>query len=239
MTTIHAQAERDDRPPVLPIYVAGDVSLSMEGEPIRALNEMLETFRIGLINNPEAGDVARLAMLSFSDTAKLDVPLTDVVDIKAMPTLTAVASTAYGAVFDLLASDIPSSVLALKGAGHRVYRPSVFLITDGQPNDDETFRWAAYQRLVAPENRWRPNIAVFGLGTADREMCRKIARGRGKAYFPSSGMDDVADSLKKLIPEIMKSVIKSTGTAATGGAPQPPFPEHVPGFDTCDPLDEV
>ena len=222
MTTLLTAAEKDDRPPALPIYIVGDRSSSMENEPIRALNEMLETLRIGLLNQPEAADVARIALISFSDTATLDVPLTDVADIRSMPSLTADGSTAYGAVFDLLVSHLPASVDALKSTGHKVYRPSVFMITDGQPNDPEVPRWAAYRRLISPENTWRPNVAVFGLGTADREVCRKIAHGRGYAYFPLDGMD-VSDSLKKLIPELMKSVLWSARTAAANGAPQSPF----------------
>ena len=238
MTSSPFEAEFDNRPQALPIFIASDRSLSMEGEPIRTLNDMLELFRIGFINHPAVGDIARLALVSFSDTATLDVPLADIVELKAMPILTADGNTAYGVAFDLLASVIPSAVRALGAKGYKVLRPTIFLLTDGCPNDNAESRRDAYRRLVDPENRWTPNIAVFGLGTADQQVCRNVAHGRGKAFFPLNGMD-VAESLKRIIPEIIVSVIRSVDAAAAGEPVPDLIPKKIEGMASFEPLDEV
>src|SRR5262245_18720111 len=89
-----------------------------------------------------------------------------------MPALKPSGATMYGQAFDTLRETINNDVNNLKAQGHQVFRPTVFFLSDGQPNDS----WqASYLALTDPGWRPRPNILAFGFGQADASVIRQVA----------------------------------------------------------------
>ena len=84
----------DQGQPVMPFYMVCDVSYSMSGE-MDALNDSLLRLRAEIIRKPAVDDVARLGVITFSDTAEVLLPLGQLSDT-VMPRLEAKSGTLDG-----------------------------------------------------------------------------------------------------------------------------------------------
>jgi uncharacterized protein YegL len=212
---------------LLPFYLVCDESSSMAGAPIDAINESLPEVHAEIGSNPVVADKTRLGLIAFSDQASLLLPLADLSTLTAMPKLSASGGTDYKTAFDMLRATIDADVQQLKQAGHRVFRPAVFFLSDGYPNRDD---WrAAHQTLTDPNWKSRPNILAFGFGAADENVIREVATVRA---FMADGTMGPAQALREFAMSLVKSMVQSaTSSAANPGAGlNLAMPDQVPGF---------
>lgn len=122
-----------------PIYLLLDTSGSMEGEPIQAVRNGVQIIVDGLMSHPIAKDVGYLSIITFGTDAEEKMPLKkvayfdfDTKNIKAR------GLTAMGGALNLLLDRIERDVRHKKDEQERGdWRPIVYLITDGEPTDDE------------------------------------------------------------------------------------------------------
>ena len=84
---------------VWPFYFLCDESASMSGAPINEVNESLQKIWTELIKSPAAADKAWVSVISFSDTAEVLVPLTDLQKLTSMPGCVAGGGANYHAAF--------------------------------------------------------------------------------------------------------------------------------------------
>lgn len=216
----------------LPFYLVIDVSGSMEGTPINAINAELPRLHRSLVTTPIVAEIARLAVVSFSDSPRVDLPLSDLADVDEMPALAAGGGTSYRNVFEYLRPLIDSDHRAMKAVGWRSYRPTVFFLTDGKPTDPPERPWgSAYEGLVDPNWVLHPNLLAFGFGDADVAVLQEIGRmasrlgsGNVAAYMAKSGKVP-ATMLQELVQFLTSSIVssaRSVGAAASVvTAPQP------------------
>lgn len=215
---------------ILPFYLVCDESGSMDGDPLRAMNEALPELHKEIGSNPVVCDKTRFSIITFNDRAKVLQPLEDLSQITRLPQLEADGTTDYANVFRLLRSEIESDAQALKAEGHRVFRPSVFFLSDGRPNDND---WeTALASLTDPAWKLHPNILAFGIGAADPGIIRKV--GITKAFM-ADGSKLPAQALSEFATMLTRSIINS---GSAGNLPAPIVPDKVPGF-TMLPADEV
>src|SRR5208282_5876538 len=128
---------------LLPFYLLCDESGSMTGSPIDAINDSLPKLHHEIGSNPAVADKTRFCLIGFSDRAEILLSLSDLSTVTEMPELQANGGTSYAKAFDTLRETIDRDVAQLKSEGHEVYRPAIFFLSDGLPNDD----WhAAYQQ---------------------------------------------------------------------------------------------
>lgn len=225
--------EADQVRELLPIVAVMDTSSSM-APWIDKLNKELDNLRAGLTNNPIAGSMTRLAVVEFNSRADVVMEMTEILNVSAIPALTARGATSYAAACDLLTTRIPQWLGALQSQGHEVFRPTFFWLTDGGPTDPDSVWRAAVDRLTDPTNSWAPNIVSFGIGQAVPEVIETLSRRRGRAFLAQNGQD-VSNSLAAIIPAIMNSVLASVTPGTTTARPAP-IPQAVPGMI---PLDKV
>lgn len=217
---------------ILPFYLVCDESGSMGGAPIKAINDALPELHREIGANPVVCDKTRFSIISFNDDAQVLQPLADLSQIDGLPELTADGYTNYVAVFRKLRSVIESNVKDLKQEGHRVFRPTVFFLTDGRP-DPHTDWEVAFDDLIAPSWKLHPNIIAFGIGDAASATIAKI--GVTKAFMADGSMTP-AKALTEFALMLTRSIINS-GTSA-GDTPRPVIPATVPGFTAIN-ADEV
>jgi uncharacterized protein YegL len=91
-----------------------------------------------------------------------------------MPSLSARGSTCYGPVFRFLRAQIDRDIDQLKSEGYGVYRPAVFFLAEGAPNDDDDWRPTLRELKDAGWNR-HPTILAFGINGADPQTINEIA----------------------------------------------------------------
>lgn len=119
----------------LPVYLLLDVSGSMSGEPIEAVRNGMSTLVSALRQDPHAIESAYLSVITFADTAKQVVPLTEL-GLFQMPTIVASGTTSMGAALTLLSDRIRAEVALTTADSKGDWKPVCFLMTDGDASDD-------------------------------------------------------------------------------------------------------
>ncbi|MCG7418667.1 MULTISPECIES: vWA domain-containing protein [Microbacterium] len=218
---------------VVPVCLLGDTSSSMAAgpgpvSPIAALNAGLSSLISTLQIHPEAADTAVVEIIEFSSTASVVMPYTHVDAAATPPVLSANGSTGYGEAFALARRGLEALV-----AAHRstlVYRPTVYMITDGGPTDTG---WESELDTLC-SLPFAPNICVFGVAGADEAVLRRIARrDRGMVWLADEGTDP-AQAFAALFPALVRTVLNSASAAAAGAPVPAPIPTNVPGMTQLD-----
>lgn len=155
----------------LPVYFLLDISDSMAGEPVAAVQRGLDSIIAILRNDPYALETMRLSTLVFAGRAEVHAPLTDLVDFRMRP-LPIGGGTSLGAGLELLMRRMDKEVAKNTPEKKGDWKPLVFLFTDGVPTDQPDAaieRWNKYYRKGA-----QLVIATFG-DHADMELLRRIS----------------------------------------------------------------
>lgn len=144
-----------------PVVLALDASSSMHGPRIDTLNETLKDFKNELVSDPVASLRVELAVISFGDSATL---LQDFVTIQTFepPVLRADGMTAMGAAVDMALDRLEARKQTYRSAGIRFFRPWLWLMSDGMPNDN--WEKAAERALQAERDK---KATVFPVGIGD------------------------------------------------------------------------
>ncbi len=152
---------RDDQTRRLPIYLLADCSGSMAGEPIEAVRQGLVLLDRTLKDTPQALETAWISVITFADSARQVVPLTEVGQFTP-PVVSANGSTALGAALRTVSEAIDGEVVANSPERKGDYKPLVFIFTDGQPTDN----WQdAAQQMKSRSDRKLANVIALGCGT--------------------------------------------------------------------------
>jgi uncharacterized protein YegL len=226
----------EERYAVFPFYLCLDVSASMAGAPIEAVNRQLPILRTNIGEDPTISEVIRFAVVTFSDTARTLLPLSDLSLVEEIPALVTAGSTSYAAAFDHLRATIEDDYRSGRASGDRWYRPAVIFISDGRPTDPAESWRQAHQRLVDPAWKRHPNILSFGFGAAAPEVLAEVSEGKpNRAFIATEGVEPA-----RVIPELMSglisSIVSSSASVYSGSAEL--VPPEVPTM-TPIPVDEL
>lgn len=206
----------DNRGQVLPVYVAVDESASMTPY-IGELEAGLETLYETLLREPMAAAKVRFAILGFASDVVQRLTLTDLRELDALPRLVGRGATSYAALFRTLVEQIPADVTALKAQGYRVFRPCLFLMSDGQPNYGDDWE-VQYVRLTDPAIvRAAPNIIACGIGDAHAETILALAT-RAEFAFMSRADTDIGQAVAQFFAALTSSVVASGRSMSSGNA---------------------
>jgi len=226
----------EERYAVFPFYLCLDVSQSMAGEPIAQVNAELPQIRASVGQDPTVAEVVRFGIVTFSDSARTVLELSDLALVESMPQLQVEGRTSYAAAFDHLRRVIEGDYHSGRVSGERWYRPAVLFVSDGRPTDPEE-RWReAHRRLVDPTWRRRPNILAFGFGDAVPEILAVVAENKpNRAFVAAQGSPPSA-----VVPELMAGLVQSivsSSASAVSGVPQL-VPPRLPNMQPI-PVDEL
>ncbi len=123
----------------LPIYLLVDCSGSMYGERIEAVKQGIKTLISELKGDPQALETACVSVITFSSTASIETPLTELMLFKE-PALNASGATMFGRALSLLIDSINKDVRKSTETQKGDWRPLVFILTDGSPSDVGDFK---------------------------------------------------------------------------------------------------
>ncbi|WP_344982370.1 vWA domain-containing protein [Deinococcus rubellus] len=130
----HLAQFADNPEPRCPVLLLLDNSASMGGNKIQELNTGLQHFKNDLASDPLAAARCEIAIVSFG-------PVREVMDFTAAqdfvpPYLNAEEATPLGAAVLHGLQMLQRRKDVIRNAGIGLYRPWIFLITDGEPTDD-------------------------------------------------------------------------------------------------------
>jgi len=221
---------------IMPFYLIADVSSSMRSEEAElnaAINELVGQIR----SDPVVDDMVMLSVITFNHDARTVVPL-DSPSGLTVPHLSTSGGTEYGTAFAEYARAFEQDRARLRGQNMKVYRPCVFFLTDGAPNDGnylQTFRSLfAYDPETKTGNKAFPYFVPMGFRSAPENVIKSLAypdfgRTKGRWFLFKQG--SVRDVLKAMAAMLGNTVI-SSGQSASQGVPQivpPTLPAGVQG----------
>lgn len=154
-----------------PVVLVLDTSGSMQGEPIRSLNEGIKTFQEDVMRDTQALLSVETAIVTFGKGGVQQLQEFVGIDQFTTPSLSAGDVTPMGAAIELALDMVEDRKKVYKSHGIQYYRPWIFLITDGAPTD----QWqTAAQRVKQAEAENR--VLFFGVGVegADMHKLRQI-----------------------------------------------------------------
>lgn len=194
----------------LPVILLADISgsMSVEGK-IEALNqsvrEMLSTFS----SSDDLRAEIHVAVITFGGEARLHVPLQPASSVKWVD-MSADGGTPMGQAMTL-AADLVEDKDKIPG---RAYRPTVVLISDGQPTDS----WqAGLDRLTKQGRAQKADRMALAIGgDADVDMLRRFLGDEKKQVFVAAD----ARRIKDFFQFVTMSVTARSRSANPNEVPQ-------------------
>lgn len=144
--------------------IVADRSGSMGGAPIAELNAGLNQLKANLIGDSLACLRVELALVSFSDSVKVEVDFCAPENF-IPPTLTASGGTMLGAAILKGLEMLNSRRGEYRAAGISFYRPWLMCVTDAQSSDD-----ISEAARVVKEAESQKRLAFFGVGVCGADM---------------------------------------------------------------------
>jgi uncharacterized protein YegL len=166
-----AAAEFAENPePRCPCILLLDTSGSMEGESINELNRGLQAFRQELFNDSLSMKRVEIAVVTFGPVSVLQDFTT--ADMFRPPQLVAAGDTPLAAAVQRGLGLLKTRKQILRDNGIKLFRPWIFLITDGAPTD----RWQNLPQIIR-EGEESKSFSFFALGVkgADFNVLRQIS----------------------------------------------------------------
>lgn len=217
----------------LPVFVCVDVSESMVGNAITAMHDGMLMLLQALKKDPMVIEIGAMSVLSFGDKAKVEVPLSSVLDVR-IPSLNLSSGTSLGNAFELLTSEINSQVTKTTREVRGDYRPIVFLVTDGQPTDDWRSGYAKFKKCY-------PSVPVHAIGCGDDVDFSILKEITPNTYVMR---DMTAESFGKLFQCVTASVRSVTSSMMNGDGVKDDLTEWTDGTvrkpteEECRPIGE-
>ena len=151
------------------IYFLLDVSGSMAGEPITAVQNRIPKIAAALMKNPQFLESTYLSVITFSSSAEQLVPLTPVDEFKLPQLAVGGQSNNLGAALKLAAECAEREVVKNTPEAKGDWKPLIFIITAGVPTDDVDKGLIEFRK-----RRWG-NVAICTAGSnADTDQLSKI-----------------------------------------------------------------
>jgi uncharacterized protein YegL len=196
-----------------PLVLVLDCSGSMDGEPMRQLNEGLKTLADAMRNDPVTATRGRILTIAFGGNDDVQIgSWEDALDWTA-PLMSAGGRTPTGAAVASALDAIEAQKAEFRAAGVSYKRPIMLLMSDGIPTDE----WEGVADICrSAEQAKKVNVMAIAVGPdADKGVLDRFSE---KGALRLDGL-----KFKELFVWLSQSV-RAVSQAAMGEAAQIPSP---------------
>lgn len=206
----------------MPVYLLLDVSGSMSGAPINAVEQGVQLLHNELLGQPQAVEMVHLSVITFGSSANQIVPLTPINSFSP-PMLSAGGATALGGALRELGRALDREVTPTTATKKGDYKPLVFLLTDGEPTDS----WEPELNALN-SRREKKAGSIIALGCGDGVNTTVLRQITSNVLL----MTDVTpDNLRAFFKWVSASVTTaSKSAAAPSGGDAATLPPPPAGF---------
>ena len=152
-----------------------DTSGSMSGPPVDSLNRALQDFREKVSMDEMARKRVDIAIVEFNSEARIVQDFTPISQMEPI-TLKAAGATAMGAGINMSIDMVKDRNRFYNSLGTPVFKPWIFMITDGSPTDDiET----AARRIQEEESKGaigKLKFFALGVGKYDKATLFRLTK---------------------------------------------------------------
>lgn len=216
----------------LPVYLLLDTSGSMAGAPIESLRMGLEQFKNEVLDDEISRPCVHVGVITFGNDAELLTGNLQPINSFEPPTLNAEGVTRLDKAFKVLRESIDRDLKRPVQGGRRGdYKPIVFILTDGQPTDDNgyesDFLWKPeHEALInRPAGQIKINeIVAAGCGENVQDTTLK-AISTGKAFRMGTSQAAFVALFKFVSMSIACSLAQ--GSNPDDGVNYPPTPNGM------------
>lgn len=176
----------DNPDPRCPTLLLLDVSGSMQGNPLAELQSGVELYRDELAADSLASRRVEVAVVTFGGAVKAECQFVEAASFH-VPQFIAGGDTpmAQAVVTGLDMLQQRKTVIRQSIGG--LYRPWVFLITDGAPTDANSHWWPEAVRRVR-EGEQNQSFLFFAIGVQGADMARLTELSAGRPALSLQGM---------------------------------------------------
>lgn len=157
----------------LPIYFTLDTSGSMDGDPIKSLNEALQQFLVEVKEDPMLSQRLEISIIEFNSESRVLVESKLPTEIDAMPLLEATGTTNLQAGITTTLDLVERRKHQLRQQGATFYRPMVMLMSDGEPDSRSDLAQLA-EKIKQDTNSKKFVLLNFGVGKADMSLLQSL-----------------------------------------------------------------
>lgn len=173
----------------LPVIFLLDVSASMSGSKIRNLNEAVKDM-LGTFSQTETSETEiHVAIITFGADVSLNQPLTSASQIQ-WHDLSASGMTPLGTALKMAKAMIEDKDVVPS----RAYRPTVVLVSDGQPNDE--WQQPLTEFISAGRSAKCDRMAMAIGADADERVLAKFTEGTEHPLFYSENAKQMREFFK-------------------------------------------
>lgn len=209
----------------LPLYLLLDTSLSMQGAPIEALREGMQTLYDELMADQETRSKVKISVITFAT----DANQTSLTPLKAFvpPVIQAAGVTRLDGALNLLAQSIQADVRLNTTQAHGDYCPLVFLLTDGEPTDENGYPSDMYKTELAAIRQLRYNHTpmIVALGCGPNVNSAVLSDITPNVMYTATVSGPELHAFFKFISGSVKASAKATNSTGGGAAQFPPAPQ--------------
>ena len=150
-----------------------DTSGSMGGEPIASLNRALMDFKDKVSMDEMAQKRVDIAIVEFNSTARVVQDFTPISQMTPI-TLQATGTTAMGAGINMAIDMVKDRNRFYNSLGTPVFKPWIFMITDGSPTDDIGEAVRRIQEEESKGSSGKLKFFALGVDQYDKDTLFKI-----------------------------------------------------------------
>ena len=193
----------------LPIYFLIDVSESMVGEPMMAVEEGIAAIIKELKSDPYAIETAWLSIIVFAGGAKTLVPLQEIIHFYP-PKIPVGSGTSLGKGLGHLMFELRKNLVKTTYDQKGDWKPIVFLFTDGVPTDDT-------QSVIAEwKQNWERTVNLVAISFGDEADTELLSQLTDTVLLFKNTTSNSYKQFFKWVTDSIKTSSESVENKSTG-----------------------
>lgn len=158
---------------LVPVYLVLEESSALSETSISAINQAVPEIHRVISIDPLKNESVQVSIVSFSDSAEVLLPLSNLNEVTEFPGIVAKGNVNYRKLFLKIQEVLIDDFSRLSHTVKHYARPFVFILAASNPSDES---WREQrERLISDPRFHNPHIVVLGVGEAKVSIMGDIA----------------------------------------------------------------